>query len=145
MTVSESSKPQSNDFGETNPDSPNSTASCHPNRYAGTGGIECIDAIHAALGDEGFESFCVGQCMRYLWRYKRKNGSNDLHKAADYLGWATKTRETIEGNAESDDGNPAPDDSCCCNPCDNRCEHDCDCLSDSCFVNVFDDFTSPTG
>lgn len=83
---------------ETNPADLNSTAQATPERYRGSNGIECIDAIHAALGEDGFESFCVGQCMRYLFRYKKKNGSNDLHKAADYLKWATETRESLEKN-----------------------------------------------
>ena len=75
-------------FNETDPLDINSLASSTPDRYKGSNGIECIDAIHAALGDDGFESFCIGQCLRYLFRYKRKNGLNDLHKAEDYLHWA---------------------------------------------------------
>ena len=34
------------------------------------GSIECIDAIREALGPEGFESWCQGNAMKYLWRYK---------------------------------------------------------------------------
>tara|TARA_R100000278_G_scaffold64294_1_gene51762 strand:- start:474 stop:776 length:303 start_codon:yes stop_codon:yes gene_type:complete len=47
-------------------------------------GIECIDAISAALGD-GFEYYLQGNIMKYLWRYRYKNGTEDLKKASWYL------------------------------------------------------------
>jgi len=47
-------------------------------------GIECIDAIHAACG-EGFEYYLQGNIMKYLWRYRYKNGTEDLKKAQWYL------------------------------------------------------------
>jgi hypothetical protein len=46
-------------------------------------GIECIDAIAAALGD-GFEYYLQGNVMKYLWRYRYKNGIEDLKKAEWY-------------------------------------------------------------
>lgn len=49
-------------------------------------GIECIEAIRASLGDE-FPAYCKGNVMKYLWRYKYKNGLEDLEKAQVYLGW----------------------------------------------------------
>lgn len=47
-------------------------------------GIECIDAIRAALG-EGFEFYLQGNILKYLWRYRYKNGTEDLKKADWYL------------------------------------------------------------
>jgi len=47
-------------------------------------GIECIDAIHAALGDEGFINFCHGNCMKYTWRWRQKGGPTDLDKSSQY-------------------------------------------------------------
>ena len=47
-------------------------------------GIECIDAIKASLGD-GYQDYCKGNVMKYLWRYKYKNGIEDLKKAQWYL------------------------------------------------------------
>ena len=82
------------EFDEANSHDANSTADAHPERYRGENGVECIDAIRAALGDDAFESFCVGQCIRYLFRYRKKNGVNDLHKCADYLRWATEIEES---------------------------------------------------
>lgn len=57
----------------------------HPNHY-NQGGIECIDAIKAAtVGKTGIEAFCVGNAIKYLWRYEEKNGLEDLKKARFYL------------------------------------------------------------
>ena len=47
-------------------------------------GIECIDAIVAATG-EGFEYYLQGNIMKYVWRYRYKNGTEDLKKARWYL------------------------------------------------------------
>ena len=52
----------------------------HYNKY----GVECIDAIRAATG-EGFEYYLQGNVMKYLWRYRYKNGIEDLKKANWYL------------------------------------------------------------
>jgi hypothetical protein len=44
----------------------------------------CIDAIRAATGD-GFQYYLQGNIMKYLWRYRYKNGLEDLKKARWYL------------------------------------------------------------
>ena len=54
-----------------------------PPHYNATG-IECIDAIQAATED-GFEYYLQGNIMKYLWRYRYKNGNEDLKKARWYL------------------------------------------------------------
>lgn len=57
----------------------------HPSHY-NHGGIECIDAIKAAtVGLSGFEGFCAGNALKYLWRWKHKNGVEDLKKCQWYL------------------------------------------------------------
>jgi len=56
-------------------------------------GIECIDAIAAATGD-GYEHYLQGNIMKYLWRYRYKNGTEDLKKAKWYLD---KLIEEVEG------------------------------------------------
>jgi len=47
-------------------------------------GIECIDALQAMLGS-GFDAYLQGNIAKYLWRYKYKNGVEDLQKAQWYL------------------------------------------------------------
>jgi len=50
------------------------------------GGIEAIDYIKQQLGT-GFGDYCSGNVMKYLHRYKYKNGVEDLRKARQYLDW----------------------------------------------------------
>ena len=57
----------------------------HPSHYT-QGGIECIEAIEAACtGLTGDEAYYVGQVIKYIWRWKHKNGLQDLKKAQWYL------------------------------------------------------------
>lgn len=50
------------------------------------GGVECIDAIQAAVtGKPPYEAWLVGQIIKYLWRYNFKNGAEDVKKAEFYL------------------------------------------------------------
>lgn len=56
-----------------------------PSHYT-NGKIECIDAIEAATtGLEGIEAVCTGNIFKYCWRWKLKNGIEDLKKARWYL------------------------------------------------------------
>lgn len=57
----------------------------HPPHYT-AGGIECIDAIMAAVtGLTPQEAVCVANVIKYTWRFKHKNGKQDLNKAEWYL------------------------------------------------------------
>tara|TARA_A100001011_G_C13912605_1_gene675704 strand:- start:326 stop:637 length:312 start_codon:yes stop_codon:yes gene_type:complete len=55
----------------------------HPPHY-NQKGIECIDAIEAVT-DTGFEYYLQGNIMKYIWRYRYKEGIQDLKKARWYL------------------------------------------------------------
>lgn len=50
-----------------------------------SGGIEYIDAMQAAFGDEAVKDFCLCNAFKYLWRHRNKNGVEDLKKARRYL------------------------------------------------------------
>jgi hypothetical protein len=57
----------------------------HPAHY-NQGGVECIDAIAAALGREGEIAFLRGQVIKYVWRLGLKGPAvEDAAKAAWYL------------------------------------------------------------
>lgn len=57
----------------------------HPPHYT-AGGVECIDAIMAAVvGLSPQEAVCVANIIKYTWRFKRKNGKQDLQKAEWYI------------------------------------------------------------
>lgn len=60
----------------------------HPNHY-NHGGLECFDALRAALGDK-YMGFLVGNVIKYCWRYEHKNGIEDLQKAKAYINEAIK-------------------------------------------------------
>lgn len=64
----------------------------HPSHY-NEAGVECIEAIRASLGPIGFQAYCKGNCMKYLWRYEYKNGLEDLKKAQVYLNWMVESKE----------------------------------------------------
>ena len=51
------------------------------------GDVECIDALRSALGKEGFEFYCQGNILKYVWRFRHKGGAEDLEKAQVYLDW----------------------------------------------------------
>lgn len=55
----------------------------NPSHYA-SGGIECIDAMQAMLSREEFIGYLRGNIFKYQWRYKLKNGVEDLKKAQWY-------------------------------------------------------------
>lgn len=56
----------------------------HPSHYT-AGGIECIDALKAATtGLQGIEAVCTANAIKYLWRWKDKNGAEDIRKAIWY-------------------------------------------------------------
>lgn len=64
---------------------PNTDVVNHPAHYT-AGKVECIEGIEAALtGLHGAEAFLTGCAIKYLWRWKHKNGVTDLKKAKWYI------------------------------------------------------------
>lgn len=86
----------------------------HPSHYT-QGGIECIDALEAATsGLTGIEAVCTANAIKYLWRWKQKNGIEDLEKARWYInrmidklavGESAKHRMNLCCGKESEDAN----------------------------------------
>lgn len=57
----------------------------HPNHYT-QGNVECIDALKAATSNlKGIEVICTANAIKYLWRWKDKNGIEDLNKAKWFI------------------------------------------------------------
>jgi hypothetical protein len=54
-----------------------------PSHYQGE--VECIEAIKASMPTQQFLGYLKGNVQKYLWRYDRKNGLEDLRKAQWYL------------------------------------------------------------
>ena len=72
---------------EANPVRPNHYKSCS---------IECIDAMILAFGTDSVAEFCLINAFKYIWRYKDKNGLEDLNKAEYYIN---KSEELSGGDA----------------------------------------------
>lgn len=64
-----------------------------------SGGIECIDAMQAAFGDEVVNDFCLCNAFKYLWRHRNKNGVEDLKKARWYLNRLISEMEVKDDDA----------------------------------------------
>lgn len=65
----------------------------HPAHYT-AGKIECIDALEAATtGLNGIEAVCTANAIKYLWRWKYKNGIQDLKKAIWYIEYMIQHHE----------------------------------------------------
>jgi hypothetical protein len=66
----------------------------HPPHYT-KGGIECIDAIDAAVANKpGGEAPYVANVIKYVWRYNDKGGVESLRKARWYLDRLISKLET---------------------------------------------------
>lgn len=68
----------------------------HPKHYT-KGNIECIDAIAEAIKElQGMEAMCTGNAIKYLWRWKHKNGIEDLQKCIFYINKLISIKEKEE-------------------------------------------------
>lgn len=56
----------------------------HPSHYQTAGGIEVIDYIASLLGDN-VKYYYLGNVIKYVSRFDKKNGIEDLEKARFYL------------------------------------------------------------
>ena len=70
----------------------------HPSHYADKG-IEVIDYIRDTLTKDGFVDYCIGNVIKYVSRWRKKGGVEDLKKAAVYLAWATEKAEENDDRA----------------------------------------------
>jgi hypothetical protein len=55
----------------------------NPNHYKGK--VETIDAIESSMSHEAFKGYLHGNIIKYVSRWTRKNGVEDLRKADWYL------------------------------------------------------------
>ena len=63
----------------------------HPSHYENSCSLECIDVMEAMFGPDNLIIFCFMNAFKYLWRFKNKNGKEDLDKAWWYLRKGTST------------------------------------------------------
>lgn len=69
----------------------------HPPHYQSETGMEVIDVIEAFTFDlKGIEAVCAGNVIKYICRWKQKNGLQDLKKANWYLNHLINHVEKLE-------------------------------------------------
>ena len=58
----------------------------HPQHYQSETGLEVIDVLEAFTFDlKGIEAVCTANALKYLCRWSKKNGVQDLEKAKWYI------------------------------------------------------------
>ena len=69
-----------------------------PSHYADSK-IECIDAMEAAFGVEAVMHFCLCNSFKYIFRSKKKNGTEDIKKAMWYENKYLELEKKLRENA----------------------------------------------
>lgn len=57
----------------------------NPDHYKNHTSLECIEAMEIIFGINAVIDFCVCNAWKYIWRWKNKNGVEDLKKAKWYI------------------------------------------------------------
>ena len=57
----------------------------NPDHYKSSTSLECIEAMEMVFGKEAVCNFCTCNAWKYIWRWKHKNGLEDLEKAKWYV------------------------------------------------------------
>ena len=66
----------------------------HPEHYKAKNGLEAIDMIAAFTeGLKGMEAVCTANALKYLCRWHKKNGVEDLKKAEWYIEYLINMKE----------------------------------------------------
>ena len=73
----------------------------HPDHYIAATGMEVIDVIEAFTFDlKGIEATDTGNIIKYICRWKNKNGLQDLKKCRWYLNHLIEHVELLEKENE---------------------------------------------
>lgn len=74
----------------------------HPDHYISESGLETIDVIKAFTGNcVGIEAVCTANVIKYICRWKKKNGIEDLKKAEWYLNYLIRYEELAEASKKA--------------------------------------------
>ena len=75
----------------------------HPAHYQSNTGLEVIDVIEAFTFDlKGIEAVDTDNVIKYICRWKAKNGLQDLQKAKWYLTHLIEHIEKLEGENKNE-------------------------------------------
>nr|DAF75091.1 MAG TPA: nucelotide kinase [Caudoviricetes sp.] len=73
----------------------------HPDHYQNIAGVEAIDILNDVVKDlPGKQAAMLWNSMKYLFRFQKKNGVEDLKKARNYLDYLIEDMEAVCDTAE---------------------------------------------
>lgn len=69
----------------------------HPDHYQNIAGVEAIDILNDVVKDlPGKQAAMLWNTLKYLLRFQKKNGVEDLKKAQNYLQWLIDDIEAVK-------------------------------------------------
>jgi hypothetical protein len=71
----------------------------HPAHYESSCSLECIDAMKIIFGPYAVINFCACNAWKYIWRWKNKNGIEDLNKAEWYINTGKELSNGIKDDS----------------------------------------------
>lgn len=75
----------------------------NPKHYQGRNGLEAIDVHRNFMNDEQLTGYHLGNLLKYLLRYRKKNGIEDLEKAKVHMDWLIEKRKIHDATARGID------------------------------------------
>lgn len=76
----------------------------HPSHYISNDGMEVIDVIRNFTEDlRGIKAVCTANVLKYVLRWNKKNGLQDLEKAMWYLQYLIDILKTKSTNKNRED------------------------------------------
>jgi hypothetical protein len=73
----------------------------HPEHYQNIAGVEAIDILNDMVKDlPGKQAVMLWNAMKYLFRFQKKNGVEDLKKARNYLDYLINDIEAVQEAAK---------------------------------------------
>ena len=67
----------------------------NPKHYQGRNGLEAIDVHRNFMNDEQLTGYHLGNLIKYVLRYRRKNGIKDLEKAKVHMDWLIEKEKAM--------------------------------------------------
>ena len=71
------------------------TNNINPDHYKKECSLECIESMELIFGEKAILDFCICNAWKYIWRWKNKNGVEDLSKAEWYINRAFKNSSSM--------------------------------------------------
>ena len=86
----------------------------HPDHYQNIAGVEAIDILNDVVKDlPGKQAAMLWNILKYLLRFQKKNGIEDLKKAQNYLQYLINDMEATQEVAKNISKNAKPEKSLC--------------------------------